>query len=43
MINNNYIENTHFNMTDILDALILNQNIFDEMILITLKNWSLEF
>jgi hypothetical protein len=30
-------------MTDILNALILNQNIIDEMILITLKNWLLEF
>ena len=29
-------------MTDILDALILNQNIIDEMILITLRNWLLK-
>jgi hypothetical protein len=30
-------------MTDILDALILNENIIDERILITLKNRSLKF
>jgi hypothetical protein len=29
-------------MTDILHALILNQNIIDEGILITLINWSLK-
>jgi hypothetical protein len=31
-----------FNMTDILHALILNQNIIDERILIILKNQSLK-
>jgi hypothetical protein len=31
-------EQTWFNMTDILHALMLNQNIIDEIILITMKN-----
>jgi hypothetical protein len=31
-------EQTWFNMTDILHALMLNQNIIDERILITLRN-----
>jgi hypothetical protein len=37
-----YREQTWFNMSDILHALMLNQNIIDERILITLKNWSLK-
>jgi CRISPR/Cas system-associated protein endoribonuclease Cas2 len=32
-------EQTWFNMAGILHALILNQNIIDEMILIILRNW----
>jgi hypothetical protein len=35
-------EQTWFNMIDILHDLILNQNIIDEMILITLRNQSLK-
>ena len=35
-------EKTWFNMADILHALMLNQNIIDEMILITLRNQSLK-
>jgi hypothetical protein len=37
-----YREQTWFNMTNILHALILNQNIIDERILITLRNQSLK-
>ena len=37
-----YREQTWFNMTDILYALILNWNINDERILITMKNPSLK-
>jgi hypothetical protein len=37
-----YREQTWLNMSDILHALMLNQNIIDERILITLKNWSLK-
>jgi hypothetical protein len=37
-----YRKQTWFNMSDILHALMLNQNIIDERILITLKNWSLK-
>jgi hypothetical protein len=37
-----YREQTWFNMTDILHALILNWNINDERILITMKNPSLK-
>ena len=32
-------EQTWFNMVDIQHALMLNQNIIDERILITLRNW----
>jgi hypothetical protein len=35
-------DQTLFNMKDILHALMLNQNIIDEMILITLGNRSLK-
>jgi hypothetical protein len=35
-------DQTLFNMEDILHALMLNQNIIDEMILITLRNRSLK-
>jgi len=35
-------EQTWFNMADILNVLILNQDIIDERILITLRNWSLK-
>jgi len=35
-------EQTWFDMTDILHALMLNRNIIDEMILITLQNQSLK-
>ena len=35
-------EQTWFNMADILRALMLNQNIIDEKILITLRNRSLK-
>jgi hypothetical protein len=35
-------EQTWFNMTDILHALMLNQNIFEEKILITMRNWLLK-
>jgi fumarate reductase subunit C len=37
-----YREQTWFKMTDKLHALMLNQNIIDERILITLRNWSLK-
>ena len=37
-----YREQTWFNMINILHALILNQNIIDERILITLRNQSLK-
>jgi hypothetical protein len=37
-----YREQIWFNMTNILHALILNQNIIDERILITLRNQSLK-
>jgi hypothetical protein len=35
-------EQTWFNITNIIHALMLNQNIIDEMILITLRNWLLK-
>jgi hypothetical protein len=35
-------EQTRFNMTSILHALMLNQNIIDEIILIILRNQSLK-
>jgi hypothetical protein len=35
-------EQTWFNMADILNVLILNRDIIDERILITLRNWSLK-
>jgi hypothetical protein len=35
-------EQSWFNMTNIFYALMLNQNIIDEMILIILRNWSLK-
>jgi hypothetical protein len=35
-------EQTWFNLADILRASILNRNIIDERILITLINWSLK-
>jgi hypothetical protein len=35
-------EQTWFNIVDMLHALMLNQNIIDEMILITLRNLSLK-
>jgi hypothetical protein len=35
-------EQTWFNMVDIQHALMLNKNIIDERILITLRNWSLK-
>ena len=41
-INNYYIEQTWFNMADTPHALMLNSNIIDERILITLKNRSLK-
>jgi hypothetical protein len=38
-----YREQTWFNMTNILYALMLNQNIIDERMLITMRNWSLKY
>jgi hypothetical protein len=35
-------EQTWFNLADILRASILNRNIIDKRILITLRNWSLK-
>jgi len=41
-INDYYVENKHDLMADIFHALLLNWNIIDKEILITLRNWSLK-